>query len=125
MAPPWEENKVYCVTMDDALTDVPSLAGDKTLAVFLRAGFTKIGHLYTPADQASRITQAINDMKAEARTPINDSACNGLKTRCFTIIARIRCAEAQPVPPRPFCCHITYEVMTKYGYTYERNNIVT
>eukprot|EP00798_Chlamydomonas_sp_ICE-L_P027199 gene27199-2447_t len=68
-------------------------------------------------------------MKAEARTPINDSAWNGLKTRCFTIIARIRCAEAQPVPPRPFCCHITYEVMTdpvvtKYGYIYERNNIV-
>eukprot|EP00798_Chlamydomonas_sp_ICE-L_P009251 gene9251-16401_t len=37
-------------------------------------------------------------------------------------------AEAQPVPPHPYCCHITYEVMTdpvvtKYGYTYERTNI--
>eukprot|EP00798_Chlamydomonas_sp_ICE-L_P027867 gene27867-12044_t len=97
--------------MDDALTGVPSLAGDKTLVVFHRAGLTKIGHLYTKADQDTRIEQAINAMKGEARTPVNDRAWSGLKTRCFTIIARIRSTEAQPAPPHPFCCHITYEIM--------------
>jgi hypothetical protein len=133
---PWTENEVYRVTMDDALADVPSLAGDKTLAVFHRAGFMTVGQLYTQTgQQAARIEQAIIDLRAEAEAaggaaPVLDSVWRGLQTRCFTIIARIRCAEAQPVPPRPLCCPImphemmTDPVVTKHGYTYERSNIM-
>ena len=137
MAQPWTENEVYSVTMDDALADVPSLVGDKTLAVFLRAGFKTVGQLYAQEGQEERIKQAIITVKAEAAAaattagslPGLDSVWRGLHTRCLTITARVRCAEAQPVPPAAFCCPITYELMTepvvtKYGYTYERTNIV-
>ena len=132
MEQPWFENEVYRVTMDDALADVPSLAGDKTLAVFHRAGFRTVGQLYVQADQAARIETAVADMRAEAvgAAPVLESVWHGLQTRCSTIIARIRSAEAQPVPPRPFCCHImphemmTDPVVTKHGYSYERTNIV-
>jgi hypothetical protein len=135
MQQPWTDNEVYRVTMDDALADVPSLAGDKTLVVFHRAGFRTVGQLYAQTGQAAQIDQAIISLKAEAiaaggAAPVLDSVWRGLQTRCLTIIARIRSAEAQPVPPRHLCCHImphemmTDPVVTKYGYTYERTNIV-
>ena len=135
MAQPWTENEVYRVTMDDALADVPSLAGDKTLTVFHRAGFTTVGHLYAETGQAARIRQAVTDLRDEAGAagaagPVIDSVWRGLQTRCFTIIARIRSAEAHPVPPRPLCCRLapnevmTDPVVTKYGFTYERSNIM-
>jgi hypothetical protein len=121
--------------MDVALADVPSLAGDKTLAVFHRAGLMTVGQLYAQTGQAAWIEQAIIESRTEAMAaggtaPVLDSVWRGLQTRCSNIIACVRSAEAQPVPPPSLCCHImphemmTDPVVTKHGFTYERTNIV-
>ena len=81
-----------------------------------------------------RIEQAIIDMKANAvaaggAAPVLDSVWRGLQNRCHTIIRRIRCVEAMPVPPRAFCCNImpdrvmTDPVVTMHGFSYDRENL--
>ena len=119
----WEEHEVYRTTMDTPLDDVDGVGGT-TLAVFRRAGFTKVGDLYSKMGQ-EEVARAAAASHCEEMGEGVRPHWRALATRCINVIKRVRSAETAPFVPEPFICPITFVVMedpciTKYGDTYER-----
>ena len=112
----------------DTNIDMLHNVGERTLAVFKKAGLTTVGDLYVKSC-AQPLQNAIDAMKDEDSVfQGNNTYWKALATRVSTIVDRVRSDEARPYEPDHFICPITLQLMTdpvlsKYGDTYERDAI--
>ena len=109
------------------MLDTLESVGVQTLAVFRRAGWNSIGHLFVGDAYGQRCQDAIAALKAEnPHMPM--AYWSALTRRCASIIYRVRSAEASPYVPQEYMCGLTLDwfhdpVVSKYGITYERSAI--
>eukprot|EP00798_Chlamydomonas_sp_ICE-L_P001192 gene1192-32532_t len=114
----------------DSRIEVLHNVGERTLAVFKKAGLTIIGDLYVKSC-AQPLQVAIDEMKEDDSVfQANDPYWKALATKVRTITDRVRSDEARPYEPDHFICPITLQLMTdpvisKYGDTYEKDAIHT
>jgi hypothetical protein len=119
----WDEHEMYQLTMDLPLSDLHGV-GSISLRVFNKAGFSKIGDLYSRLNQEAAVHAAAEELAVLDGTADTDR-WRALATYCVDIIRSVRSAEAQPFVPEHFLCPITYTcmedpVVTQHGHSYER-----